>query len=72
MIWCLGIGYAGDPKAFFYGATIRQAYLQARKAVKLKKLEAHTPWSRQNFTPSLRKKPKRREKKRPRPKKDSP
>jgi hypothetical protein len=70
MLWCLGIGYAGKPKAFFYGTTIRQAYLEARKAVKLQKLAQYTPWERQSFTPSLRKKPKKREK-RPRTKNES-
>ena len=71
MLWCLGVGYAGMPKAFFYGTTIRQAYLEARKAVKLQKLAQHTPWERQDFTPSLRKRPKRKEKKGPRTKSDS-
>ncbi len=70
MLWSLGIGYAGQPKAFFYGTTIRQAYLEARKAVKLQKLAQHTPWERQAFTPSLRKKPKKKEK-RPRTKESS-
>ena len=58
-LWCLGIGYSYAAKAFFYDRTIRGAYLQARKAAKLSKLDAATPWGRQAFTPPKRKAKKR-------------
>jgi len=34
VVWSLAIGQMHRPKAFFYGQTIRQCYLRARKAVK--------------------------------------
>lgn len=54
-LWCLSIGLSYQPKAMFYDRTIRGAYLQARKAAKLGKLAAATPWGRQDFTPPKRK-----------------
>lgn len=54
-MWCLGLGYSYMARAFFYDRTIRGAYLQARKAMKAKNLAAHTPWGRQDFTPSPKK-----------------
>jgi hypothetical protein len=53
VLWSVGLGYMHEAKAFFYGKTIREAFLQARKAVKAKKLAEHTPWGKQAFTPSL-------------------
>jgi hypothetical protein len=59
MLWCVGLGIMGMPKAFFYGQTIRQAFLRARKAAKTDKLAEYTPWGSQVFKP----KPKERKKK---------
>lgn len=33
-IWCLALGKSYERKAFFYGRTIRAAWLAARKALK--------------------------------------
>jgi hypothetical protein len=55
LLWSLGIGYAGQPKSFFYARTIRKAFLQARKAAKASQLSEHTTWGWQAFTPSLSK-----------------
>ncbi len=52
-VWSVGIGFSYEPKAVFYGRTIREAFLQARRTVKLGKLDRHTPWGRQVFTPVL-------------------
>lgn len=54
-VWCLSIGLSYAPKAMFYDRTIRGAYLQARKAIKLNKLAESTPWGRQDFSPPKRK-----------------
>jgi hypothetical protein len=50
-LWSLGVGYASMPKAFFYGRTIREAYLQAFRAMKTSTLAKHTPWGKQAFVP---------------------
>jgi len=34
MIWCLTVGQMLMPKRFFYGRTIREAYLRARRVLK--------------------------------------
>ena len=57
MIWCVGLGFAWAPKAFFYGQTIYEAVQKARKAAKQDKLAEHTPWGVQNFYPKSRQKP---------------
>jgi Asp-tRNA(Asn)/Glu-tRNA(Gln) amidotransferase A subunit family amidase len=54
--WCLSIGYAYAPKAFFYGRTMRDTFLKARRAVKGKALRTFTPWGNQPFEPTLKKK----------------
>ncbi len=33
LVWCLAIGVMQMPKRFFYGRTIREAYLKARRAL---------------------------------------
>lgn len=33
-IWCLALGGMNEPKAFFYGATIREAVSNAEKEMK--------------------------------------
>jgi hypothetical protein len=33
-VWSLGLGGHLDPKDFFFGRTLREVYLQARKALK--------------------------------------
>lgn len=33
-VWCLALGGHWAPKNFFYGRSLREAYLQARKALK--------------------------------------
>ena len=33
LLWCLSVGYLMKPKEFFYGRTIREVYLKARKAL---------------------------------------
>jgi len=50
-IWVVALGYSYMPKAFFYGHTIREAFLKARKAAKQSKLAKHTPWGSQAFIP---------------------
>jgi hypothetical protein len=59
--WCLGIGHIHLAKAFFYGLTIRECFLRARKAAKADKLAEATPWGKQEFKPQSKKsKPKTR------------
>ncbi len=53
-LWTVALGYSYEAKAFFYGRTIRGAFLQARRAAKLGALANFTPWGRQKFTPSLK------------------
>lgn len=31
MVWCIALGQMNRPKEFFYGHTLRQAYLRARR-----------------------------------------
>jgi hypothetical protein len=59
-VWCLGLGFLGMPKAFFYGQTIRQAFLRARKAAKANKLAEYTPWGTQPFKPKPKDRKKRK------------
>lgn len=54
-VWCLSLGLSYAPKAFFYGQTMREAFLKARKAAKKEELAAHTPWGVQDFKPTVRK-----------------
>jgi len=49
VVWCMGVGFLGQPKAYFYGQTIREAFLRARKAAKKDRLAEHTPWGSQAF-----------------------
>jgi hypothetical protein len=44
LIWCLSVGKMGRPKVFFYGQTIRQCYLKAIKAAKMKHGRLKAPW----------------------------
>jgi hypothetical protein len=53
--WCLGVGHVHLAKAFFYGLTIRECFLRARKAAKQQTLDQVTPWGRQEFKPKLKK-----------------
>jgi len=50
-VWCLAIGFVMEPKAFFYGLTIRECFLKARKAAKAGALAQATPWGKQAFKP---------------------
>lgn len=60
VVWSVGLGSMQSPKAFFYGRTIRGAFLRARQVAKMKGgFEAATPWGAQTFQPNL--KPKSRE-----------
>jgi hypothetical protein len=68
LLWCLSIGRAWEAKAFFYGFTIREAYLKALKAAKKGELAKYTPWGIQSFQPKLKAKKKIDTKKR----KDTP
>lgn len=54
-IWCVAIGYSYAAKAFFYGQTIREAFLKARRAAKSNELAKHTPWDIQAFQPKIKK-----------------
>ncbi len=45
-VWCLGLGQQHLAKAWFYGQTIREAFLKARKAHRENRLTEHTPWDR--------------------------
>jgi hypothetical protein len=56
-IWVVALGFLHEPKAFFYAQTIRAAFLKARKAYKMSRLDEHTPWGTQPFRP----KPRRRQ-----------
>jgi hypothetical protein len=51
LLWCVSIGFACTAKASFYDRTIRRAYLQARKAAQLGRLDRATTWGRQSFVP---------------------
>ncbi len=55
-VWCLSIGHSYAAKAFFYGMTMREAFLRARRAAKAKVLDSFTPWGNQIFKPKLQKK----------------
>jgi hypothetical protein len=60
--WAVGIGKSAQRKLFFYGWTIREAYLKARREVKKMTLSARegygipTPKKRSNSYASARKK----------------
>lgn len=43
-VWCIGLGRSYQAKAFFYGSTIRRAFLRAQRAFKEGHLSMHTPW----------------------------
>jgi hypothetical protein len=63
-IWCVGLGFMNEPKVTFYGQTIREAFLRARKAAKKDREAMSTPWG----SPAL--KPKRKTKERKKSKSD--
>jgi len=39
-VWCLAVGQQHGPKAFFYGHTIREAYMRARRALRAAERQA--------------------------------
>lgn len=64
-VWCIALGKVLMPKAFFYGHTIREAFLKARKAAKAGKLFA--PWGEKVEVRGYPPKKHRRRRERPRP-----
>lgn len=65
IVRCLGFGRMGGPMLHFYGWTIREAYLNARKALRnlpaneLAHYGIRTPKKRSNSYASARKKPRK-------------
>ena len=43
-VWCLSIGQTHMAKAFFYGQTMRQAFLKAKKVIKARKGQLQGAW----------------------------